>query len=125
MAEIILPDGRHNRAAAAKALGVSESWLAHVDAAGHGPAKIRMGRRIWYKQDDLAKFVEANRVEGDQWACTNTRSRPSGGAASKSAASTTVVARAREIAAKRKQESANCAAKLKAKGRDRSGEPLQ
>lgn len=43
---------------AAEYLRQSESTLAHWRVAGTGPRTVRIGRRVLYRRDDLAEFVE-------------------------------------------------------------------
>ena len=96
------PDGRMNRAAAAEYLGASVSWLVHADAIGMGPAVVHIGRKVWYRREDLDEFVLANRREST---CSIDADQ-SGGPSSSIAAPNTVSRRVREIAARLRSERA-------------------
>lgn len=47
--------------AAARALNLSESTLAKLRLSGKGPAYCKLGRRIVYRPDDLAAWLNQNR----------------------------------------------------------------
>jgi excisionase family DNA binding protein len=49
---------------AAAYLGVSTSWLNQRRAAGKYPAWYKVGRLARYKKEDLDRWVNANRKEG-------------------------------------------------------------
>ena len=55
--------GLLNERAAAQILGCTASALRKWRLFGRGPAYIRVGRLIRYREADLAAFIERNRVE--------------------------------------------------------------
>lgn len=57
------PSGFHKPEAAGAQIGVTQGTLAKWRCAGTGPAFIRIGGRILYKQADLDAYLEARRVE--------------------------------------------------------------
>lgn len=57
------PSGFHKPEAAGAQIGVTQGTLAKWRCAGTGPAFIRIGGRILYKQADLDAYLEACRVE--------------------------------------------------------------
>ena len=38
---------------------ISEKYLANLDCQGRGPARIKVGRKIAYRADDLVTWLEA------------------------------------------------------------------
>ena len=54
----ILPDGRMNRANAARYLGVKPQTLSKWAMHGKGPRFARVGGRIFYFLDDLDAFIQ-------------------------------------------------------------------
>jgi Helix-turn-helix domain len=46
---------------AARALNLSQSTLAKLRLTGKGPAYCKLGRRVVYRQEDLAAWLEKNR----------------------------------------------------------------
>ncbi len=56
----VLPDGRMTAADAALYLGVEPQTLATWRCLGKGPgAYIKIGGRVFYRQDDLDRFIES------------------------------------------------------------------
>jgi hypothetical protein len=56
----LTPDGRLNRAAAARYLGLTAKTLAHWQLAGKGPASVLIGGRRFYWKRDLDAFIRGN-----------------------------------------------------------------
>jgi hypothetical protein len=54
---MVLPDGRVDRANAARFLGLAPKTLAEYFRLGKGPASCKGGGRRFYKLDDLKAFV--------------------------------------------------------------------
>jgi hypothetical protein len=46
---------------AAAALGLSESTLAKLRLSGNGPAYCKIGRRVVYRPDDLASWLDSRK----------------------------------------------------------------
>ncbi len=44
----------------AAALGVSESTLNKWRVSGFGPAFVKMGSRVYYREQDIAAFIDQN-----------------------------------------------------------------
>lgn len=45
----------------ASMLGLSTSYLNKLRLTGEGPTFIKAGRRVLYRPEDIAKWIEANR----------------------------------------------------------------
>lgn len=58
----IFPDGRMDSGNAAVYLGVSPKSLAVLRSIGGGPAYFKLGKRCFYKLDDLQAWVAARRA---------------------------------------------------------------
>ena len=56
----VLPDGRMDRANAAKYLGRATKTLAMWALEGKGPSPHKMGGRVFYFRDDLDAFVRGD-----------------------------------------------------------------
>lgn len=54
---MVLPDGRVDRANAARFLGLAPKTLAEHFRLGKGPVSHKVGGRRFYKLDDLKAFV--------------------------------------------------------------------
>ncbi|MGB8864845.1 MAG: helix-turn-helix domain-containing protein [Candidatus Sulfotelmatobacter sp.] len=59
----ILPDGRMNRANAARYLGLSTKTLAMYAVRGVGPKFIKRGR-VFYFRDDLDRWMKGGQAGG-------------------------------------------------------------
>lgn len=57
------PSGFHKAESAGAHIGVTSGTLAKWRCAGTGPAFIRIGGRILYKEADLDAYLEARRIE--------------------------------------------------------------
>lgn len=53
----VLPDGRLDRENAAMYLGVKEKTLASWQTMGRGPRSMKVGGRVFYRREDLDKFI--------------------------------------------------------------------
>ncbi|MEI2415488.1 helix-turn-helix domain-containing protein [Orrella sp. JC864] len=58
---VILPDGRMDRANAARYLGRAKGTLAAWAIQGKGPKYIKRGR-VWYRKEDLDAWLAAGEV---------------------------------------------------------------
>ena len=56
----ILPDGRMTREDAARYLGLKPKTLAQWQMQGRGPTSVRVGGRVFYRQDDLDSFIRGD-----------------------------------------------------------------
>lgn len=56
----ILPDGRMTREDAARYLGLKPKTLAQWQMQGRGPRSVRVGGRVFYRQDDLDSFIRGD-----------------------------------------------------------------
>lgn len=54
---LVTPDGRLTRHDAANYLGVAAQTFANWNTQGRGPKPLRMGRKVFYRLDDLDAFL--------------------------------------------------------------------
>jgi len=59
------PDGRTTQAGAAQYLGLSRPQLSKLHRAGKGPARVQLGRRVYYFIKDLDEYIAKCRVTSE------------------------------------------------------------
>lgn len=57
---LVTPDGRLTRQDAANYLGVAAQTLANWSTQGRGPKTLRLGRKVFYRLNDLDAFIATN-----------------------------------------------------------------
>jgi len=55
----VLPDGRMNRKATARYIGLSEQTLQIWAMRGVGPRPLKVGGRIFYRKSEVDRFISA------------------------------------------------------------------
>ena len=101
-----------SRDQAAAYIGVSRTWLAHRTPDKGGPAWLKVGARVYYRQADLDHYLDEI-VREDTCRSTVAATPARGGTDSRSAASSTALPPALGIAEKLRRQSVELAQRSK------------